>query len=90
MGPNPTQVPITVLRGEFWLIPVLHGSIVTSYIYYYMISKTEIFKDAVQVHLHFTYNVLRCATVWSVLSKHDSISQSGNTLHICTIISEIS
>ena len=49
----------------------------------------DYFKDAVQVRLHFTYNVQRYATVWSVLSKHDSSSQRGNTLRICTIISEI-
>ena len=42
------------------------------------------FKDAVQVYLQFTYNVLRYATVWEVLNKHDSGSQSGrpNTLRI--------
>ena len=39
-------------------------------------------KAAVQAHSHFTYNVLLYATVWWVLSKHDSISQSGNTLRI--------
>ena len=47
-------------------------------------------KDAVQVHLHLTYNVLRYATVCWVTSKHDFSSQSCNTLRICTIISEIS
>ena len=46
-------------------------------------------KAAVQVHSHFTYNVLLYATVWQVLSKHDSSSESGNTLCVCTIISEI-
>ena len=46
-------------------------------------------KAAVQAHSHFTYNVLLYATVWYVLSKQDSSSQHGNTLRICTIISEI-
>ena len=46
-------------------------------------------KDAVQVNSHFTYNVLLYATVWWMLSKHDSSSEIGNTLCICTIISEI-
>ena len=44
-------------------------------------------KTAVQAHSHLTYNVLRYATVRWVLSKQ---SQSGNTLRICTILSEIS
>ena len=47
------------------------------------------FKDAIQVHSHFTYNILLYAAVWWVLSKHDSSSEIGNTLCICTIISEI-
>ena len=46
-------------------------------------------KAAVQAYSHFTYNVLLYATVWYVLSKHDSSSQRGKTLRICTIISEI-
>ena len=37
---------------------------------------------AIQAHSYFTYNVLLKANVWWVLSKHDFISQSSNTLRI--------
>ena len=53
------------------------------------IQLTSDFKTTVQSHSHFTYYIMRYTTVWWVLSKHDSSSQSGNTLRICTIISEI-
>ena len=57
--------------------------LLTFYIFNY------ISKAAVQAHSHFTYNYTQLCGRCLLLSKHDSSSESGNALRICTIISEI-